>query len=182
MSTPQNPYAAPTAEADSDQVLRGNSAEGVYREGAFVVIPVYGASLPMRCVVCNAPAQVRLTRKLYWHHPGYYVLILLSALIYVVVAMVVRRRAHFELGLCDQHARRRRNGINIARLGALACLTGFIALFAASSNSTVAYLLLAIALIACVVIGAMRARVVTAHRIDKRYAWLRVGRPFLDSI
>src|SRR6478609_9496771 len=111
MSTPQNPYAAPSAEVDYGRSALGGAEHGIYREGLFLVVPVQGASLPARCVVCNAPAHTRLHRKLYWHPAGYYLLILISALIYVIVAVIVRKRAHFELGLCDQHAGRRRLGL-----------------------------------------------------------------------
>src|SRR3954453_17217673 len=102
MSSPHNPYAAPSADTDFEP-LTGGSEEGVYREGAFLVIPAFGASLPMRCAGCNAPAQTRLKRKLYWHPQGYYVLILISVGIYVIAAVIGPSRASFELGLCERH-------------------------------------------------------------------------------
>jgi hypothetical protein len=180
MSDSQNPYAAPSADTDFARPHAG-SEDGVYRDGQFLVIPAHGAGLPARCVVCNAPAQARLVRKLYWHPPGYYVLIFISALVYVVVAMIVRRRAHFELSLCDQHARRRRYGILLGWLGSIVCFGALIATAASNTNSAIPYLLLVFGFVGSLVGGILLARVVSAHRIDKQHAWLRVGRPFLDS-
>jgi hypothetical protein len=181
MSFSPNPYAAPSADADSERLVLGGSDYGVRRDGMYLVIPAQGASLPSRCVVCNAPARARLKRKIYWHPLGYYFLILISALIYVIVAVIVRNRAHFELGLCEQHARRRRNGILIGWFGALASLIGMIVVGASGIESSLLMGLLVLTMVACPIIGFRMAQVVSAHRIDKRDAWLRVGRPFLDS-
>jgi hypothetical protein len=181
MSSSPNPYAAPSAETDFEPLVPGGSESGVYRDGMFLVIPVQGASLPMRCVKCNAPAHTRLKRKLYWHPPGYFLLIFASAIIYVIVAMIVRRRAHFELGLCDRHALRRRTGILLGWLGAGACVMGVFAIGALHLKSPLVPLVLGLGLVACPIIGLVLARVVSAQRIDKQRAWLKVGRPFLES-
>jgi hypothetical protein len=183
MSSSQNPYAAPSADADADseRLILGGSDYGVRREGSYLVIPAHGTSLPRRCVVCNAPGGTRLLRKLYWHPSAYYLLILVGVLFYAIAAVIVRKRAHFELGLCDQHARRRRNGILIGWLGTLASVVGLIALDAAGIKSAVPMVLLGLSLVACPIIGFRMAQIVSAYRIDKQNAWLRVGRPFLDS-
>jgi len=180
MSLPQNPYAAPSAEVDSERPAPDGSEHGIYREGAYLVIPARGASLPGRCVVCNAPGQTRLVRKLYWHPGGYYFLILISVVIYAIVAVIVRKRAHFELALCDRHARRRRLGVWLALLGC-ACFIGVLVASVTDVKSELLFLLLALGLVACPIAALLLMRVVTAHRIDDRRAWLRVGRPFLDS-
>src|SRR4051794_27642362 len=106
MSQP-NPYAPPSLEADSaraDSGLLSGYTGALRREGDLLVIPVVGASFPKRCVVCNQPGVKRLQRKLFWHPPGYYLLILAGALIYVIAAMTVRKRASFEVSLCAAHA------------------------------------------------------------------------------
>src|SRR5436309_2493776 len=73
----------------------------IWRSGPLLVMS-QGARLPDRCVKCNAPANgQRLTRKLYWHSPYLYLLILLNLLIYALVAIFVRKKARVEIGLCD---------------------------------------------------------------------------------
>ncbi len=154
-------------------------ASGLRREGDLIVIPAFGASFPHRCVVCNQPGVKRMQRKLFWHAPGYYLLIFTGALIYVIVAMAVRKRATFEISLCEAHVKRRRNGLLLAWLGTLLAFVGLIAF---ASSSTVLLILFLVLLVAAPITGAVMAQVISAKRIDKVEARLKVGRPFLESI
>ncbi len=104
MSSSPNPYAAPSAEADSERPILGRSDYVLRREGS-------------------------------------------------------------ELGLCDRHARRQRNGILPYWLGSLGCIAGLIALGVSGSQSTLLFVLLALGLVACPIVGVVMARVVSAHRI-----------------
>ncbi len=181
MSQP-NPYAPPSLQADSPNMgpgLLSGYANGLRREGDVVVIPAFGASFPHRCVVCNQPAVKRMQRKLFWHPPGYYLLIFVGALIYVIVAMAVRKRSEFELALCEAHVKRRRNGLLLAWLGTPLALIGLIAL---GGRSPVLMILFAVLMIAAPIAGAFMAQVISAKRIDKVEARLKVGQPFLESI
>lgn len=178
MDQQPNPYAAPRAESDLEPRFAGTGA-ALRREGNFLVVPTLGASFPPRCVLCNLPAQRRLRRKLFWHPPGYYALICIGALIYVIAAMIVRKSAEFEVGICDEHSARRRNGIIIGAVGAPLC---FIAgMLLVDRLPALALVLIALS-IAALVFSIVRARVVTARRIQDGFAWIRVGQPFLDSI
>lgn len=184
MSSAQNPYEAPGVTAGSEQPRADSDRRlkrGIHRSGPLLVIPARGARLPMRCVVCNAPGANRAYRKLYRHHPRFYFLLLLSPVVYLIVALMVRKQVGFEMSLCASHARRRRNGFLIGWGGTLACLIGFLVLRSSGFRSSLVTIALLLALIGCPLIGMAMAKVVTAHRIDKRSAWLHVGRPFLDS-
>ena len=97
-----NPYAAPKA------ALEDRAGAGYWRDGKHAVVTPGGA-LPPRCIRCNEPAvQPMKTHKLSWHHGGWYLLILVNILIYVIVALIVRKRAQVTYGLCAQHHKRRR--------------------------------------------------------------------------
>lgn len=185
MSSEQNPYEAPDVAADSEQPTKDPDVrvkKGIHRAGPFlVVVPARGARLPKRCVVCNAPGATRTYRKLYRHHPRYYFLLLLSPVAYLIVALIVRERAGFEMSLCVAHARRRHYGLWIGWGGTLACLVGFLVLHGSNFHDSLLTMTLLLLLIACPFVGMAMAKVVTAHRIDKRSAWLHVGRPFLES-
>jgi uncharacterized membrane protein len=75
------------------------------------------ASLPDRCVKCNAPANgLRLKRRMAWHSPVLYLLIFLAVLIYVILAAMLSKRATVYLGLCSEHLQRRRKQIAIGWL------------------------------------------------------------------
>jgi hypothetical protein len=145
-----------------------------------VVIPVQGAVFPPRCVVCNSPSNHRLRRKLYWHPPGYYALICIGALIYVVVALIVRKNAEFEVGLCDQHSGRRRTWILIGWLGVPAAFIGSVMLAETSPELMLIGMLSSFVLMFVAIF--LVASIVSVRRIDSGQAWLKVGRPFLDSL
>src|SRR5262249_31752161 len=67
-----------------------------------------GTVVPDRCVKCNSPANgSRLRRRLYWHPPLVYLLILVNLLLYVIVALVIRKRAVIDIGICAVHRQRR---------------------------------------------------------------------------
>ncbi|HET6879376.1 MAG TPA: hypothetical protein VFI31_04450 [Pirellulales bacterium] len=101
-----NPYAAPlTAAPINAQVIEPTG--GIWRDGKQLVM-WKGATLPDRCVRCNAPAHGRrLKRTLSWHHPLIFLVILAGVLVYVIVALVVRKTAVVSIGMCDRHYRRR---------------------------------------------------------------------------
>lgn len=69
-----------------------------------------GAELPKRCLRCNAPAEHSITKKL--SHVSHWLLLLVlfglpGILIYLIVAVFVRRRATVSVYLCDRHRKRR---------------------------------------------------------------------------
>jgi hypothetical protein len=48
-------------------------------------------------------------RKLSWHNPWLYLLILINILLYAIVALIVRKSAKASPGYCSHHKRARRN-------------------------------------------------------------------------
>ena len=170
-----NYYAPPTADTTFTSV----AGTTIHREGDSVVVPKDGASLPPRCVRCNLPASRRLLRRLYWHHPALYLLILVGLCFYLIPALIVRKRAVVEVGVCDQHHKRRRLGIAIGWLGFLASFVGMIATLDPVPELGLLFLL---TMIATPIVGALMAQVVSATRIDNQQAWLKTGRAFLESI
>ena len=58
----------------------------------------------------NAPAE-GYTKKfnLSWHHPALYLIVLAGVLIYVIVALIVRKTARVNIPLCPAHRAKRRN-------------------------------------------------------------------------
>jgi hypothetical protein len=174
-----NPYAPPAQGAPF--AFAQPPSYGYYRDGKTLVLDKRGAELPDRCVVCNAPANgFRLRRALSWHHPALYILFLLSILIYVIVAAIVRKTATIHVGLCEAHQARRRLGMWIGWLGALG---GLGLAIAGGANDSPALLVIGLvgflgALVAAVVL----LTPVRPAKIDDHRVWLHVGAPFLDSI
>ena len=153
----------------------------VWRQGPTLVMH-RDAELPDRCVKCNTPANGgKLRRNLYWHHPGLYLLILLNLLIYLIVALIVRKRAKITLGLCEKHRSTRVWAISSAWIlvllgvgllvGGIVNVNGWLALTGV------------ILLLGGAIYGAVRGRIVTPRRIDKEHVWLNgVCAEYLDNL
>ena len=167
-----NPYAAP-----QDDAPRGGptaeTGDGVWREGKLLVMDKR-AELPPRCILCNAPATGKpLRRKLTWHAPAWYLLVLFNLLFYAIAAMLVRKTATIHVGLCDRHRGRRRMWIAIAWTTAIAAIAlpfalipwGDDAVFGAAGAA-------GLMLIAAALTGLYGARVVYAKKIDDVHAWV----------
>jgi len=82
----------------------------VWRKNS-VLIMTRQALLPDRCIKCNEPAERKLKRKLSWHHPAIYLLVFGGALFYVLLAIVMRKTATIEVGLCENHSAMRQRDI-----------------------------------------------------------------------
>jgi len=147
-----------------------------------VLVMSQGGTLPDRCVKCNAPANgQRLLRKLYWHSPYIYLVILVNLLVYAVVAIIVRKRARVEIGLCENHRRHRRLAIGLAWLMVLLGIGGIVA---GVANSSVGLGLLGgLLLVVGPVLGAIKGPVVSAKRIDSNFVWIKGVCPaYLDAL
>ena len=153
---------------------------GVWRDRSTLVMSK-DAQLPDRCVKCNAPTTGRLKRKLSWHHPALFLIILVALLIYLIVAMVLRKSATVEIGLCEEHqAKRRRNimiGWGLALIGAIGLILGI-----ATEDGTYAFLGF-LSLVAAVVFAIVAVRVVVPTKIDDRFVWMKgVSKDYLNEL
>jgi hypothetical protein len=175
-----NPYAPPSSDLDPRTGPDSGSGNAV-RIGDVVRVPAFGSQMPDRCVVCNAPAGgFKLKRTFYWHHQAIYILLFVAALLYIIVALLVRKRAIVSFGLCEKHRVRRRNALILALgglgLGLMLSIAG-----ANSTSSEIIFVGLAV-LVILPITGALLARTAQPTRIDDQWAWLKVGRPFLESL
>lgn len=139
------------------------------------------AQLPDRCVKCNAFTNGRLRRKFAWHHPAIYILLLVAWLIYLIVAMIVKKRATIDLGLCDDHRAKRRTYIWITWLLALGGVAGFV--LAILANDGTPALIGFLLLLTAIVFGVITTRVTYPSKIDDRFVWLKgVNAEYLDQL
>jgi len=176
-----NPYAPSRASLAGATARPLEGSGGAWRDGTVLVLSP-DASLPQRCVKCNEPAeQPSKRRRVYWHSPWIYLLILVNILIYAIVAIIARKKAVIAPGLCATHKARRRIGVSIA--WALLFI-GLIALFMGGANRNPGAALGGILLILIAAVVSMSvARVLRAKRIDSRYVRLKgCGTAFLDSM
>ena len=159
----------------------GMPGSGVWRDKSKMIVSK-GAQLPDRCVKCNAPAHgAKLKRKLSWHHPAIFILILVATLIYFIVAMIVRKTATVEVGLCQEHMAKRRRNVFITLALILLGVLGFVLTVIFGDNN---FLLAGIFLIlAGIIYGVVALRIVTPARIDDRFVWLNgVNKDYLNEL
>jgi GYF domain 2 len=146
-------------------------AGGLWRKGK-TLVAAKDAQFPDRCIHCGGTTDLRrLKKRLYWHHPAVYLTILAGLLIYVIVALVVRKRADIEISICAADRKRRMIKIALAWLLFIGFLASFPVLGAYRAPEWM-WFLPPLLLIASVVL-ALLARLVYAAKIDEKQVWLR---------
>jgi hypothetical protein len=158
------------------------AAPGAFWRSGPILMTRHAAVLPARCVKCNAELEAPLKKqRFYWHHQAWFVLVLLNAIIYIVVALIVRRHADVTYGLCAPHRQRRKRGILLAVGGLLLSLA---LIFVGVATSQSALLLIALlGFLMSIVIAVVKGRTLLPVRIDKSGAQLKgCGEAFLASL
>lgn len=173
-----NPYAPPLAPIEP-RVEVDATTSGLWRDGTMVVVE-RDAAFPARCVKCNAPVQLSQMRErnFHWHTPALYLLVLLNLLIYVIVALAVRKRVRYRVGLCERHLRLRRIFIALA----WSWLPAVVLLYFVSQDINLSVLVF-LGAMALTCIGIAESRVMVARGIDDRTVrFSSCGKAFLDSL
>jgi hypothetical protein len=177
------PYATPFGIAPSVPTY------AAWRDGAVLITPTV-AVLPRQCVKCGQAADGWYgRRKFYWHHPGLLLLILVNLIVFAIVALVVRKTATVELGLCARHIARRRMAIGatwLLVLGGCATLAGgFYVTSAYRGYDFAAFLGTLTALVMWVtaaVVSSNIAAFLRPTRIDSTYAFFKGAGPDFLSL
>lgn len=178
MSSSENPYAPPLTEpiVYDAQIV---TDPGLWRRGNVLVMRK-GSQLPARCVKSNQPTSRWLKRRLYWHHPAIYLTILLHILIYVILALILRKTATIYVGLSDEWFAKRHRAMFIGWFLVLAGVGLFIASLATGNRSDAfPWLLVAspLVFVGGAIYGLLAARMVAAERISDEYVWLKGVHP-----
>jgi len=167
--TPERPYFPPP----------NHGFDSIWRSKALLVMTKQ-ASLPDRCIKCNAPTADRLKRKLQWHHPALYLLIVVSILVYAIVAMVLRKTAVVNFGLCAEHRESRKLSIIIT---VFLVVVAVLLAIAGVQWETAGLVFAGLAFVlAAAIYGTITIRVVAPTKIDEHYVWIKgVDADFLQE-
>ncbi len=131
-----------------------------------------GASLPDRCIKCNGPIEGRrIAKNLYWHPPWVYLLILVNLLVYVIVALLIRKKAPIVVPICDRHQRHRLIAILCSWLMAIGGLV-LIPVGAFQGDGVLAFAGFLICLFG-IVLGGVKAIMVAARKITEQHISVR---------
>lgn len=170
-----NPYAAPEAGIVGRHAVRPEAGE-MWCDGK-ILVTRKGAEFPDRCVKCDQSAEgYRLKRSLSWHPSGWYLLVLVSPILYIIVALCVRWTAKAAIPLCPTHRAKRRNAMLSGWIGALLGVVLFV-VGLTDQNLGVLILVGFLLIIFSAIFGLLRAQTVTPTRIDKFFVWLKGASP-----
>lgn len=153
---------------------------GVWRNGNVIVMH-RDALLPRRCLKCNGSPDRELNRNLSWHKPWIYALILTGWLIYLIVALVARKKATVTIFLCEKHHANRR-AVMISAFVALGLSFPVlvVGIFKGVGVLVVGWIVL---LLTAGVLGAIASSVVKPQRIDETFVWLKgAGADYLAQL
>jgi hypothetical protein len=158
------------------------AAAGVWRRGNSLVM-TRGAHLPDRCIRCNTASNLRrIKRTLHWHHPAIYLTILAGLLVYVIVALVVRKRAEVEVSICPADLTSRRVKIALAWLFWLSFFGSFMVLASLQAPDWMWAVVPPVLLIIGLIFTIM-SRLVKPAKIDEKQVWLRgICAPYLAAL
>ena len=140
------------------------------------------SSLPARCAKCNkAVSNKPVKRTLYWHVPWVYFLILISVLIYIIVALIIRKKAVVLVPECDEHRQRRYLVIAVSWLMVFVGIGCFF--YAMNPNHGTWALAGVVLVIAGIVAGLWKGVLVSAKKIDDRFVHVRgFCRDYLEGL
>ena len=176
-----NPYAPPqsnvqgTIAPQMGQMFGMFNGSGVWRTGDILVMQK-GAVLPNRCLVCNQPASVQFPKKMYWHSPWIYALILLNILIYIIGALIARKKADVVLPLCSEHAEKRKKMVTFGGVLMVVSILLMIGSAGMADGQGPAFALMILGGFIGLIVGAIlfsAANRITPKRIDDYHVWLR---------
>jgi hypothetical protein len=176
-----NPFASPLHLGTAMPVQAIPVAQpegGIWRDNGVLVMRKT-AVLPNICVKSNTPCEgQRLKRDMYWHHPAIFLTILLSIWIYIILALVLRKKATVWIPLSEEWWARRRQAITIGwSLVLLGALIAILCPIVGTANK-IDLLLLGIPLgvvigLGGAIYGLMAARMVAAKKVDDEFVWIK---------
>lgn len=170
-----NPYASPQV-AQPYEVKPANYQGGIWRQGNVLVMH-QRAQLPPICVKSGAPSTTWLKRDLSWHHPLAYLGLLAGLIPFVIIALIMTKRATIHIGLSEQWVARRKQWMLIGwgvGLSGLAMIVGGIVLMANEMEWGGLGMPLGFFVgLGGLIAGNFGAAMVTPKKIDDNYVWLK---------
>ena len=150
------------------------AVSAIFRQGSRLILPKPSSSaepvvLPASvCIRCGEPANGKPVNKMYyWHHPALYLVILVGLLIYVIVALVVRKSMKVSVPLCARHAQRRSTAVTLAWVLPLVGLADVFILPPLKVQGTWVALICAVFMLTGFIIWAIVANPVRPRKIDQ---------------
>lgn len=166
-------------------------APQVYCEKKLLVVQ-RGAQLPARCVKTNEPTETFFRRQYYWYPAWAQNLrFIIGGILFYLMTVRVRQKFELQLGVSPSVMRNRRMWIAIAWIGGLSGLAlMFLPIFLSGQRPgqtdglhLILVVLGVIVGVVSLILGFVRAAIVSQKKITKNYIWLSgAGPDFLESL
>jgi hypothetical protein len=161
--------------------------EGPWREGKYLVTTRNGP-MPDVCIKCGGVPVTHLRKTLTWHHPAIYLTLLLcniGVLVYIIVALLVRKKAKVQVPVCAACSARRKRNLAIGWLSfALSIVMFFVSITVVESDDAkMGFALAGGALILFSLIWAVGIQFVLAKKITDQFVWIsKAGKKVLETL
>jgi hypothetical protein len=158
--------------------------EGPWRDGKYLVVRQDGL-MPDACIKCGGEPTTFIRKTLTWHHPAIYLTILIGVLIYVIVALVVRKTAKLQVPVCSVCNARRKRNLAIGWLSFVLSIVLFIAAANVVESDTVRgwVLFTGFALLLFSLIWAVGIQFILAKKITDEFVWItKAGKKVLEPL
>jgi hypothetical protein len=155
--------------------------QGVWRDGKLLVT-IKDATLPSRCVKCNAPSIRHFKRKVEWYPRWVLVVFLLIRIVGIILYFCLRKRATIYIGLCEDHLNKRRFGMLVSGLVMMVGIFMFFSQMSSDPNFGLITLGLLLGLTGlCLLVTIYRT--ISATKIQEPYVWVKgVSQDFLNEL
>jgi hypothetical protein len=186
----QERVAASSQSDHPDPSLESSETADAWRDHDLLKVKK-GATLPQRCLRCNAPAGgYQVTRRLTWASPLWGCIIIsvsplvIGFIVFIVVYNIVCWRGQTTAFLCPRHRKQARRAIQSTWLTALVGVVVLVTSAVAAPKLQPALVLIGcLTLFVAVPARVFAARVLVPARMDRHYIWLRrVGPKYLGSL
>jgi hypothetical protein len=149
----------------------------MWRQDNLLVIPI-GAQLPPKCVKSNVPTESFLKRNLVWYPPWITLTILIAMPVYLVLVLVLQKKATVFIGLTPQWKTKRLIRILIAwglGLGGFVSMFGGFALMDSQFEGlgVLLVIMMPLGILAGALFGLYACRMVHPKKIDDSFIWLQ---------
>ena len=122
-----NPYAAPPAVEQHTPYYPhrapGSGYVGVEHDRLVVG---HNATLPNICVKTGMPATRYISRKFSWHTPLAFLGLLVNILVYIVLALILRKQMDVQIPVSEEFFRRRQRNLWVFGLLSVASVVAFV--------------------------------------------------------
>ena len=173
MNQEESVYSPPKSE-----VLTSNEGD-IFGNGKFVV---YNSDIdwPARCYKCNQATDGKKNITLTHLNPWFYLSILISPLLLIILGLIFQKRFKLDLPICDEHLQKRQKHVKV-NWGITAAMV--LAFGLGIGLEVNALIIAAVVLMLVLVLSLVIGRLIYVARRKDQQLWVRgAGPEFIDSL